>query len=67
MLTYFIFLYNIVYENISHFLLSSLKRLISSVFLVPTFVMGRLLKKFYFFIVFLVVPYINMVYNVFNI
>ena len=29
--------------------------------------MGRLLKKFYFFIVFLVVPYINMVYNVFNI
>mgnify|MGYP005767495869 CR=1 FL=1 len=67
MLTYFIFLFNIVYENISHFLLSSLKRLISSVFLVPTFVMGRLLKKFYFFIVFLVVPYINMVYNVFNI
>lgn len=67
MLTYFIFLFNIVYENISHFLLSSLKRLISSVFLVSTFVMGRLLKKFYFFIVFLVVPYINMVYNVFNI
>lgn len=67
MLTYFIFLFNIVYENISHFLLSSLKRLISSVFLVPTFVMGRLLKKFYFFIIFLVVPYINMVYNVFNI
>ena len=67
MLTYFIFLFNIVHENISHFLLSSPKRLISSVFLVPTFVMGRLLKKFYFFIVFLVVPYINMVYNVFNI
>ena len=67
MLTYFIFLFNIVYENISHFLLSSLKRLISSVFLVPAHVMGRLLKKFYFFIAFLVVPYINMVYNVFNI
>ena len=67
MLTYFIFLFNIVYENISHFLLSSPKRLISSVFLVPADVMGRLLKKFYFFIAFLVVPYINMVYNVFNI